>query len=105
MDVHLWGGATATWALRVRCGVVSLRRGSRRAAAGAVAAAALAATPAATASFTAPVDLAAAQFGLGATSATDAAGTTTALITGSGAPKLLERPPGAGGTRKSPRRE
>jgi hypothetical protein len=54
-------------------------------------AAALAATPAATASFTAPVELAAAQFGLGATSATDATGTTTALITGDGAPKLLQR--------------
>jgi hypothetical protein len=54
--------------------------------------AALAATPAATASFTAPVELAAAQFGLGATAATDAAGTTTVLITGSGAPKVLERP-------------
>jgi hypothetical protein len=57
-------------------------------------AAALAATPAATASFTAPVELAAAQFGLAATSATDAAGTTTALITGDGAPKLLERQAG-----------
>jgi hypothetical protein len=98
---------------------VTLRRASRRAAAGAVALAAgatalaaaaapgasasltaspaPAATPApvATASFTAPVELAAAQFGLAATSATDAAGTTTALITGSGAPKLLERPAGA----------
>jgi hypothetical protein len=50
---------------------------------------------AATASFTAPVELAAAQFGLGATSAADATGTTTALITGDGAPKLLERQPGA----------
>jgi hypothetical protein len=78
---------------------VSLRRGSRRAAAATVVAAAalagLAAGAPANASFTAPVELAAAQFGLAATSATDAAGTTTALITGSGAPKLLERPPGA----------
>jgi hypothetical protein len=54
-----------------------------------------AAAPAGGASFTAPVELAAAQFGLAATSATDATGTTTALITGSGAPKLLERPAGA----------
>jgi hypothetical protein len=52
-------------------------------------------TPAATASFTAPVELAAAQFGLAATSATDATGTTIAMITGDGAPKLLERQPGA----------
>ncbi|HMI71366.1 MAG TPA: hypothetical protein VK510_15330, partial [Solirubrobacteraceae bacterium] len=76
---------------------MSLRRGSRRAAAGVVAAAAtaLAATPAANASFTAPVDLASAQFGLGVASATDATGATTVLITGSGAPKLLERQPGA----------
>jgi hypothetical protein len=58
-------------------------------------AAAPAPATAANASFTAPVELAAAQFGLAATSATDAAGTTTALITGDGAPKLLERPAGA----------
>jgi hypothetical protein len=73
---------------------VSLRRATRWAIAGAaafVAAPASAATP----SFTAPVELAAAQFGLGATSATDAAGATTVLITGSGAPKILERKPGA----------
>jgi hypothetical protein len=61
----------------------------------AAAATALAATPAANASFTAPVDLASAQFGLGVASATDATGATTVLITGSGAPKLLERQPGA----------
>ena len=63
----------------------------------ALAAAALAgpaAASAATASFTAPVELAAAQFGLAATSATDATGTTTAMITGDGAPKLLERAAG-----------
>jgi hypothetical protein len=79
---------------------VTLRRASRRAAPGAFALAAaalagLAAGAPANASFTAPVELAAAQFGLAATSATDAAGTTTALITGDGAPKLLERQPGA----------
>jgi hypothetical protein len=64
----------------------------------ALAAAALAgpaAASAATASFAAPVELAAAQFGLAATSATDATGTTTAMITGDGAPKLLERAGGA----------
>jgi hypothetical protein len=45
-------------------------------------------------SFTAPVDLAAAGYGLDAAAATDAAGTTTAIVTGDGAPKLLERPTG-----------
>ena len=80
---------------------MTLRRAARRAAAAtAVAAAAaapgaLAQASAAAPSFTAPVELAAAQFGLGAAVATDAAGTTTALITGDGAPKLLERAPGA----------
>jgi hypothetical protein len=61
-----------------------------------IAAAAPTPAAAATASFTAPVDLASAQFGLGAAAATDATGATTVLITGSGAPKLLERQPGAG---------
>jgi hypothetical protein len=42
-------------------------------------------------SFTAPTQLATAQYGLAAAVATDAAGTTTAVITGDGAPKLLER--------------
>jgi hypothetical protein len=68
------------------------------AAAVALAAAALAGLTAgapAAASFTAPVELAAAQSGLGAAAATDAAGTTTVVVTGSGAPKLLERPAGA----------
>jgi hypothetical protein len=81
---------------------VTLRRATRAAAALAAAASLTASTaPAAEAdaaaapSFTAPIELATAQFGLGATSATDAAGTTTALITGDGAPKLLERPSGA----------
>jgi len=47
-----------------------------------------------TPSFTAPVDLAAAGYGLDAAVATDAAGATTAIVTGDGAPKLLERPAG-----------
>jgi hypothetical protein len=46
-------------------------------------------------SFTAPVDLAAAGYGLDAATATDAAGATAAIVTGDGAPKLLERPVGA----------
>jgi hypothetical protein len=46
-------------------------------------------------SFAAPVELAAAQYGLGVVAATDAAGTTTAIILGDGAPKLLERPAGS----------
>jgi hypothetical protein len=58
------------------------------------AAAAPAPVSAAAASFTAPVELAAARYGLGAAAATDAAGAMTVLITGSGAPKLLERAPG-----------
>jgi hypothetical protein len=72
----------------------------------ALVAAAMAAGPsaatAATPSFTAPVDLAAASFGLDAAVATDATGTTTAILTGDGAPKLLERP--AGGAWPAPAR-
>jgi hypothetical protein len=66
------------------------------AAAGAVALVAAAApTAAATSpSFGAPAELASARFGLAAAVATDGAGTTTLVITGSGAPKLLQRPAG-----------
>jgi hypothetical protein len=77
------------------------RRASRLARAGAVAVAAVvvasvgAAAAAAAPSFTAPVELASAQYGLGAALATDAAGATTALVTGAGAPKLLQRTAGA----------
>jgi hypothetical protein len=53
-----------------------------------VAAVAAAAPAPATAAFTAPVELASAGHGLGAAAATDAAGTTTVVITGSGAPKF-----------------
>jgi hypothetical protein len=59
------------------------------------AAGALAAPAAANPSFTAPVDLSSAPYGLSASAATDATGTTTAVITGSGAPELLQRAPGA----------
>jgi hypothetical protein len=61
------------------------------AAAGAVALIAAAAS----ASFTAPVELASARYGLGVAGATDGAGATTLVITGSGAPKLLQRAAGA----------
>jgi hypothetical protein len=66
--------------------------------ASAVAAAVASGSPAAraaTPSFTAPVQLATASYGLAAAAATDATGTTTAVVTGSGAPKLLERPAGS----------
>ena len=104
VDVHR-RGATATWSFAVRCGSMTRRRASSLARAAAVAAGAAigvaapagAAPPAAAApaSFTAPVELASAQYGLGAAVATDAAGATTAVVTGSGAPKLLQRAAGA----------
>jgi len=56
---------------------------------------AAAAAAAAAPSFAAPAELASARFGLGAAVATDGAGTTTLVITGSGAPKLLQRAAGA----------
>jgi hypothetical protein len=57
--------------------------------------AALAGAPPAGASFSAPVQLAGAHFSVAAAAATDAAGQTTAVVTGAGAPRLLERPAGA----------
>jgi hypothetical protein len=49
----------------------------------------------ASASFTAPVELSAAPYGLGGTAATDAAGTTTVVITGANGALLRERRRGA----------
>jgi hypothetical protein len=66
-----------------------------RTALGGLLVAALAGAPPASASFSAPVELAAAQFSVAAAAATDAAGQTTAVVTGAGAPRLLERPAGA----------
>jgi hypothetical protein len=48
----------------------------------------------ASASFTAPVELSAAPYGLGGTAATDAAGTTTVVVTGANGTLLRERPRG-----------
>src|SRR5919197_330475 len=66
-----------------------------RTALGGLLVAALAGAPPAGASFSAPVQIAGAQFSVAAAAATDATGQTTAVVTGAGAPRLLERPAGA----------
>lgn len=101
MPAHAGAAATRAAALASRMhavGAVTLGVAAAATLAGAIAVPAASAAPAAapaSPSFTAPVELSAAPYGLAATAATDAAGTTSAVITGSGAPKLLQRPAGS----------